>query len=260
MKLLLNEQIYIDEMLSGGEFSLNFGKSFYLLAKYFNEQGYSKGETFSYLVSLCSERNIDTQIENRYHLLQSVVDSAFEYNKPVVNVKSIPISKSEWEIIKSLKDEYEMKIAYVLLVNVKARAYAAGKPIEWFNGEPDDLIKEAGLRIGLKDKMKVFHSLYKKGILIDSERLDTFALKCLFVNYDDRRVEFNVYDFENIMTDYNLKTGVLIVCKECGTIFKKPKGKGKGKSSYCSDNCRDSAKKKQKQEENKRYRAKKKGQ
>ena len=255
MKLLLNEQIYIDKMLNENKFSLNFGKSFYLLSKYFNEQGYSKGETFSYLVGLCSERNIDIQIENRYELLKSVVDTAYQYNKPVVKIESIPISKSEWEVINSLKDEIEMKIAYVLLVNVKAKAYTAGKQIEWFNGSPDDLLKEAGLRIGLKDKMKVFHSLYKKGILIDSERLDTFALKCLFVNYDDRRVEFNVYDFENIMTDYNLKTGSLIVCGECGTIFKKPKGKGKGKVSYCSDKCKNEARKRQKRENAKQRRS-----
>ena len=86
MKLLLNEQIYIDKMLNENKFSLNFGKSFYLLSKYFNEQGYSKGETFSYLVGLCSERNIDIQIENRYELLKSVVDTAYQYNKPVVKI------------------------------------------------------------------------------------------------------------------------------------------------------------------------------
>ena len=58
------------------------------------------------------------------------------------------------------------------------------------------------------------------------------------------------------MNDYNLYTGETIVCKECGVIFKKPKGKGKGKSSYCSELCKNTATKRQNRERKRKERTK----
>lgn len=248
MKLLLNEKIHIQNMIENNEFSFSFEKSFYMLSKYLNEQGYSKGETLSYLIKMCSEKNIDLNIDDRSDKLSYLVDVAYEYNKPVINIKSIPVSKSEWECISRLKTESAKKIAYALLINVKAKGYVAGKPIEWFNGKPEDLIREAKIKLTVEEKMATFHYLYKEGILIDTDRLDTHALRCLFIDYDDSRIEFEVFDFDNIMNDYNLYTGETIVCKECGVIFKKPKGKGKGKSPYCSETCRKESLKRQKRE------------
>lgn len=177
------------------------------------------------------------------------INRAIERSKTELLRTSEPIriSKKEWEIISSLKNETGRKLLFVMLVVAKFNRANPIRSIEKKTVEYKDKKLRCNTDIG--ELYRLAKIRYKKnggdfsylseyrGLV---ELVDGKTLKRILLFADlevpDEEVFMEIYDYDNIIDHYNMQYNPSIkICKRCKNIFK---DKSKSQSLRTCPTCR----------------------
>ena len=260
MKYVMNEIEVTRQIIEDDFFEYGYGVSVSCLSKYYKDNGLNIEETRNEILSLFKSRGVEFEKPYLFRMLNDITESVYKFDKHLCKVDSIPISKKEWDTIRALDDKDLEKLAFVLLVNVKAYGLLRGKENIWYNDTRTSLFQEAKLNnkySNLQKQVSLLRKLGDFGMIDKSYSARNFAIKINYIHYDDNDIVFEVKDFDNIIYSYRKQSGEHIeICKECRKIFKKSKEQGKGKAAYCSNRCKEKAIKRQTRDRMKKMRQK----
>lgn len=203
--------------------------------------------TLVYFCKLCWE-DFDEEVE--YTRINRAIERSRTERLRTCN--PIKISKKEWEIISSLKNETGKKILFVMLVVAK---FNRANPIVIIN-EPPKKYADTQLRCNMDigELYRLAKIKYKKtngdftylseyrGLvkLVDGKtlkRILTFA----DLEVPNEEVFIEVWDYDNIIQYYNMQfDNTIKVCKHCKNIFK---DNSKSQSLKTCPTCRKEEKK-----------------
>lgn len=245
MNYITDELSVVKEIIEQNIYKHGYAASFSCLAKYFRSIGLTKSDTSKKIYEVFEENSVVIDEPYYIKLLNDVVQYVYDNNLELVNVKSVSITKDEWKSICDIENEDLQKLAYVMLVDVKLHSLVKNRDITWFNGRLYDAYKLAGLLSKHRtviERGKFAHDLVKNGMIFPYKKEDSVSLKVNYKN-DESEVLFEIYDFRNILYYFKKQKGYnVLMCGECGKVFKKPKEKGNN-TKYCSDKCSEEAKK-----------------
>ena len=260
MNHVMDEFKVVNDILERDYFEHGYGVSVSCLTKHYKDSGLDKDETKKEILDLFEERGVEFEKPYLHSMLNDIVKSVYNGDKQLLKVDGIPITITEWETIRALENKDFEKLAFVLLVNAKAYGLLRNKDNIWYNGSRTALFKEAKLAnkySSLEKQMLLLRELYQIGMIEKSKSVKKFALKINYIKYEEQDIAFHVTEFDNILYHYRKETGENVaICKNCNKVFKKPKGHGKGNVSYCSEKCKEIAKKKQTRDRVKKNRQK----
>lgn len=139
------------------------------------------------------------------------------------DIKQVVITKSELELIHSLNDIRQEKLAFVLLADAKYDNACKGKNINISYLSNSDLYKFARVTMPIKERSIFLNFLYDKNLVEINLNPTTSHRKLLYVDNTDEDVALvlNENNYKELAFTYvNWKSGGYKECKSCGRLFK----------------------------------------
>lgn len=230
--IVLNEIDYAEQCL---ELGLVDKKPFFtlgILAKYYyHHLNKTKEETeklvIEYADKYCSgywqnEKRWDEGIKK----MVSKIDSKILYM-----VESVPITKSEFEVIHRLNDEQLECLAFTLLCVGKLNMIKHKSNEAWVNSDLREIFTLAHVSCKSRERNSRIRKLLNEELIEMTSKIDDLSMKVLFVD-STSDVLFEVSDFRDLGYEYlNMLGGNFIRCEKCGVIIK---NNAAGTKKYCS--------------------------
>ena len=234
MSIILNEKSYVEDMLALPSPDNITGKNLWLVARYYHEQGCDKKKIESLLEQFLL-RN-DNHV-NLIHM-QPVIDRAVKNagKKKLLQLNFVPITYAEMETVDSLESVRERKLLFALIALAKYSNEANDTDTGWVNMSIKDIFQTTGMYAMSKQKKHaLIHSLYERGLINMSKRIDNMNLQIKCLNYDSDPC-VKIYDFRNLGNQYLWYKGEpFCQCQVCGLIIKRTARQQK----YCPDCSRE---------------------
>jgi hypothetical protein len=185
LKIILNEQEILDDILNSGKFHKNKLITIRVLAKHYFNIGQDKKQIID---------SIHNQLKNNlksyvYSKWKTVVDSTVKYiskcdNTKLIYIDHVPIYKSELETIKNIKNLRLEKLAFVLLVYAKIYNVLNNSNSNWVNSEQKDIFSDTKMAVKTIDQSLMFNKLINLELLKPSLIVDCTNIKVLYLESD----------------------------------------------------------------------------
>lgn len=148
------------------------------------------------------------------------------------NISEIIITKSELEIIRSLKDDRKEKIAFVLLADAKYDRACTGHEYSSSFLSMSDIYKLARVSMPRADRARFLSFLVSEGLINENLNPKLKNRDLTYVNDDDdAELVLTESNYKELAFTYmNWKYGGYKECKTCGVLFKP-----RGGTLYCKD-------------------------
>lgn len=245
--VILNEREILDKALNG-EMEEKESNTIGVLIRHYFSLGYDKSEVYNllneYLLKYKSKYNSDSE----YKSLNSFISNIYKGGRfNLVNIKSIPITKNEWDIISNIKDEKTARVAFILLVYIKIENKKRLNPSNHIVLNLGYILKEASLRNSNNENIDLFSNLVDLDLITvkrlgENRKKGMSLVEVKFIDYDNSNTVKNIEVFDKVVTYfYELYKGWKYrVCEKCGTRFKVVKH---SKSKLCSKCQKDKTRK-----------------
>ena len=146
------------------------------------------------------------------------------------DISQVIVTKKELDVIKSLNDDRQEKLAFVLLADAKYENACKDRNVNYSNISIPELYRQARVTMPVKDRNMFLSFLYDNQLVQRNLNPDSSGFKLLYV-YDDNETALllseNNYK-ELAFTYMNWKYGGYKECRGCGRLFKP-----KGNAQYC---------------------------
>ena len=250
--IILNEREILDKALLG-KMEKRESDTIGVLIRHYFSLGYDKGEVYNllneYLVKYKPNYNSDLE----YKSLNSFIGNIYKGGRfNLVNIKSIPITKNEWGIISSIKDEKIARVAFMLLVHIKIENKKRLNPSNHIVLNLGYILKEASLRSSNNDNIDLFANLVDLELITikrmgENRRKGVSLVEIKFIDYENKDVIKNIEVFDKAITYfYELYKGWKYrVCEVCGIRYKVHQ---KDRSSKYCPTCKKDIQKKHQRE------------
>lgn len=250
--IILNERDILDKALNG-EIQERESDTIGILIRYYFSLGYDKKEVYRLLNEYLTKYKVNYSPELEYKSLNNFINNIYNGGRfNLVNIKSIAITRNEWDIISNIEDEKTARVAFMLLVHIKIENKKRVNPSNNIVLNLGYVLQEASIGGSKNNNMDLFANLVELD-LISIKRLGENRKKGMslveikFVDCDNKDIIKNIEVFDKVITYfYELYKGWKYrVCTKCGTRYKVPQ---KDRSSkYCSSCKKDVQKKHQRE-------------
>ena len=231
---IFNEKQHIEDIINNGLVDeVNINKTIKKLARYnYYIKHLTPDENYDAIVEYMSKNDPYFSEVGSYSDIKGCVRDADK--GAWKDVESVVITQSELELISSLNDIRQEKIAFVLLADAKYDNAYKQKQINLSYLSNTDLYRMARVTMPIKERSLFLHFLYKKELVEININPTTTHKKLLYVDENDNDVGLvlteNNYK-ELAFTYMNWKNGGgYKECKACGRLFKTKK---QGNQLYC---------------------------
>lgn len=242
--IVLNEREILEKALINGAVSEDYNDTVDVLIRHYLHMGYNKNEVYTLVDKFLVDNMESYRSSTQMKYLKSKINFIQKGGRfDLVNIKSIYITKSEWDVILSISNDVAARIMFVLLTTIKLYMAKNKKntPIMIINLK--DILRESSVR-STEENMFLFNELTKMGLINtrvvksggNKNKYHTMV-RVNFIDVDNKDVKREVNNFENIVTYfYELYKGWKYrVCEECGRRFKIPNKLKAGRpQKYCS--------------------------
>lgn len=238
-KLVLNERDILEKALQNGEVSEDYNDTVDVLIRHYLHMGYDKDEAYTLVDKFLSDNMESYRSSTQIKYLKSKIDFILRGGRfDLVNIKSIDITNSEWNIISSIDNDRAAKIMFILLLRIKLHMAKNKKntPVMIINFK--EILREVSMKI-TDENMFLLNELTKLGLITtklvsggNSNKYHTMIIvHFVDTNSNDYKKEIN--NFKNVVTYFNelYKGWKYKECERCGTRFKLQK------SDYTSKHC-----------------------
>lgn len=201
---------------------ININRTIKKLARYnYYVKGLSQDDSYNDIVAYMNNNCIGFSEVGSYTDIKGCIRDA---DKSVwKDIKQVVITKSELDIIQSLNDIRQEKLAFVLLADAKYDNTCKGKNLNLSYLSVSDLYKLARVTMPIKDRSMFLNFLYEKELVEININPTTSHKKLLYVDEQDDEVVLvlNENSYKELAFTYvNWKSGGYKECKSCGRLFK----------------------------------------
>ena len=199
-----------------------------LLARYYREIGKNDDEIKELLSDFLNRCLKDKYKESKWidSIFYQVVKSKKYTLKKVDNVI---VTKSEIEIIQSVKGKSRQKVLFALLVLAKYYNAVSDKNKNWTNLEYKKIFKLANVQLSIQNQALLINDLYNCGFVNVSKNVGKPNIQVNFVDNESDTV-LTITRLKDLGKEYLMFCGEdYIRCQKCGTLVKNYKNTNK----YC---------------------------
>lgn len=228
INITLNEKKLVKKILDTKELEGSIPHTAALLAKhYIHEEGLSPSQAYKnineFLKTVCE----DYRESKWYSCIDEIIHRAKKY--PLIEIDSLPIYKSELEIIDSLENSRDQKVLFTALCLAKYYNALNPKNNNWVNTNYKDLFLLANTTGTRERRCQIIGRLFRSGCITMSKKVDSlnFSVDILAESGD---IAYEVTSFKNLGNKYLHLTGdpKVILCSCCGEPFRDQKRGQKG--------------------------------
>lgn len=229
----MNEYTYAENLLNKQDLKISDlgskpSSTLNLLARYYREVGKNSDEIKELLSDFLRRCLKDKYKESKWinSIFYQVVKSKKYTLKKVDNVT---VTKSEMEIIQSVKGKSRQKVLFTLLVLAKYYNSVSEKNNNWTNIEYKKIFKLANVQLSIQNQALLINDLYNYGFVNVSRNVGKPNIQVNFINYESDIV-LTITQLKDLGKEYLLFCGEdYIRCQKCGSIIKNYKNNNK----YC---------------------------
>ena len=199
-----------------------------LLARYYREIGKNDDEIKELLSDFLNRCLKDKYKESKWidSIFYQVVKSK-KYN--LKKVDNVIVTKSEMEIIQSVKGKSRQKVLFTLLVLSKYYNAVSDKNKNWTNLEYKKIFKLANVQLSIQNQALLINALYNCGFVNVSKNVGKPNIQVNFVDNESDAV-LTITRLKDLGKEYLMFCGEdYIRCQKCGTLVKNYKNTNK----YC---------------------------
>ena len=199
-----------------------------LLARYYREIGKNDDEIKELLSDFLNRCLKDKYKESKWidSIFYQVVKSKKYTLKKVDNVI---VTKSEIEIIQSVKGKSRQKVLFTLLILAKYYNAVSDKNKNWTNLEYKKIFKLANVQLSIQNQALLINDLYNCGFVNVSKNVGKPNIQVNFVDNESDTV-LTITRLKDLGKEYLMFCGEdYIRCQKCGTLVKNYKNTNK----YC---------------------------
>lgn len=199
-----------------------------LLARYYREIGKNDDEIKELLSDFLNRCLKDKYKESKWidSIFYQVIKSK-KYNLKKVN--NVIVTKSEIEIIQSVKGKSRQKVLFTLLILAKYYNAVSDKNKNWTNLEYKKIFKLANVQLSIQNQALLINDLYNCGFVNVSKNVGKPNIQVNFVDNESDTV-LTIARLKDLGKEYLMFCGEdYIRCQKCGTLVKNYKNTNK----YC---------------------------
>ena len=199
-----------------------------LLARYYREIGKSDDEIKECLSDFLNRCLKDKYKESKWidSIFYQVIKSK-KYN--LKKVDNVIVTKSEMEIIQSVKGKSRQKVLFTLLILAKYYNAVSDKNKNWTNLEYKKIFKLANVQLSIQNQALLINDLYNCGFVNVSKNVGKPNIQVNFVDNESDTV-LAITRLKDLGKEYLMFCGEdYIRCQKCGTLVKNYKNTNK----YC---------------------------
>ena len=199
-----------------------------LLARYYREIGKNDDEIKELLSDFLNRCLKDKYKESKWidSIFYQVVKSK-KYN--LKKVDNVVVTKSEMEIIQSVKGKSRQKVLFTLLILAKYYNAVSDKNKNWTNLEYKKIFKLANVQLSIQNQALLINDLYNCGFVNVSKNVGKPNIQVNFVDNESDTV-LTITRLKDLGKEYLMFCGEdYIRCQKCGTLVKNYKNTNK----YC---------------------------
>ena len=199
-----------------------------LLARYYREIGKNDDEIKELLSDFLNRCLKDKYKESKWidSIFYQVVKSK-KYN--LKKVDNVIVTKSEIEIIQSVKGKSRQKVLFTLLILAKYYNAVSDKNKNWTNLEYKKIFKLANVQLSIQNQALLINDLYNCGFVNVSKNVGKPNIQVNFVDNESDTV-LTIARLKDLGKEYLMFCGEdYIRCQKCGTLVKNYKNTNK----YC---------------------------
>ena len=233
MDIIMNEYTYAENLLNKQDLkACDLGckpsSTLNLLARYYREIGKNDDEIKELLSDFLNRCLKDKYKESKWidSIFYQVVKSK-KYN--LKKVDNVIVTKSEMEIIQSVKGKSRQKVLFTLLVLSKYYNAVSDKNKNWTNLEYKKIFKLANVQLSIQNQALLINDLYNCGFVNVSKNVGKPNIQVNFVDNESDGV-LTITRLKDLGKEYLMFCGEdYIRCQKCGTLVKNYKNTNK----YC---------------------------
>ena len=233
MDIIMNEYTYAENLLNKQDLkACDLGdkpsSTLNLLARYYREIGKNDDEIKELLSDFLNRCLKDKYKESKWidSIFYQVVKSK-KYN--LKKVDNVIVTKSEMEIIQSVKGKSRQKVLFTLLVLAKYYNAVSDKNKNWTNLEYKKIFKLANVQLSIQNQALLINDLYNCGFVNVSKNVGKPNIQVNFVDNESDTV-LTITRLKDLGKEYLMFCGEdYIRCQKCGTLVKNYKNTNK----YC---------------------------
>ena len=233
MDIIMNEYTYAENLLNKQDLkTCDLGdkpsSTLNLLARYYREIGKNDDEIKELLSDFLNRCLKDKYKESKWidSIFYQVVKSK-KYN--LKKVDNVVVTKSEMEIIQSVKGKSRQKVLFTLLVLSKYYNAVSDKNKNWTNLEYKKIFKLANVQLSIQNQALLINDLYNCGFVNVSKNVGKPNIQVNFVDNESDAV-LTITRLKDLGKEYLMFCGEdYIRCQKCGTLVKNYKNTNK----YC---------------------------
>ena len=215
--IILNEIAWVEDVIHNPDIGEQPFETFRRLARYYLDRGYSEEEARDNLDVFLIRCDATASLVKWSDFLDGVMKAAKKH--PLVNIDEIVITKSEMEIISSIKQRQAQRLAFTLLCLAKFRTVVNPECNYWVSDSAQEIMKLADIKTSMRKQSKMYYDLHEDGLLEFAVRVDNTSVRVTFVNEESEPV-LHINDFRNLGYQYMQYTGVECAqCENCGLIM-----------------------------------------
>ena len=233
MDIIMNEYTYAENLLNKQDLkACDLGdkpsSTLNLLARYYREIGKNDDEIKELLSDFLNRCLKDKYKESKWidSIFYQVVKSK-KYN--LKRVDNVIVTKSEIEIIQSVKGKSRQKVLFTLLILAKYYNAVSDKNKNWTNLEYKKIFKLANVQLSIQNQALLINDLYNCGFVNVSKNVGKPNIQVNFVDNESDGV-LTITRLKDLGKEYLMFCGEdYIRCQKCGTLVKNYRNTNK----YC---------------------------
>ena len=199
-----------------------------LLARYYREIGKNDDEIKELLSDFLNRCLKDKYKESKW--IDSIFYQVIKSKKYTLKkVDNVIVTKSEIEIIQSVKGKSRQKVLFTLLVLAKYYNAVSDKNKNWTNLEYKKIFKLANVQLSIQNQALLINDLYNCRFVNVSKNVGKPNIQVNFVDNESDTV-LTITRLKDLGKEYLMFCGEdYIRCQKCGTLVKNYKNTNK----YC---------------------------
>lgn len=224
---IFDEKSITEEIINNGIVDdVNINKTIKKLARYnYYVKCLNADENYNNIIEYMNEHCPDFSEVGSYSDIKGCIKDASK--GAWKDIKQVIITKSELDLIKSLNDIRQEKIAFVLLADAKYDNACKNIHLNLSYLSVSDLYRLSRVTMPIKDRNMFLNFLYDKKLVEININPSSSHKKLLYVsnNEDEVGLVLNANNYKELAFTYlNWKSGGYKECKSCGRLFKIKKG------------------------------------
>lgn len=218
-EVILNERNYVEKIIESGDLGKKPGKSLLLAAKLYREKHLSDDEIRDLLGELITRHDPSASIVKWEDQIKRAVRNSEKAG--LVEIDSIPVTKLEMDICKSIKSVQKQRVMFTLFCLAKFEHLVNDKNYGWVNTEVRTIFTLSNVAVTSRKQSLMISDLVDDGYVQLSKTVDSTNLRVVFMDLDSPP-SMEIRNFKNLGNQYtSYISGSSLSCKCCGEITKR---------------------------------------